>query len=516
MKILINALLLVVIVCFWSCQDDYCHDFDEYVINKMERENEITKDEYSQIKKYIKNHKYVIKKHGCANGVFQDGKVSDKEIHTYLTETKNKRRNSKDIEIYDPTETNFSPSDNLNINVFIENSLSIDGYVKGNTYFNHVLGNFVITIKQLPIYNKTPIELNFINTKVRNTKRENDELVNILNSLEPNKAPYRVKNDGVIENTKIENIVTKVIKQTNDTSLSILVSDFIYSPPKGGNETMYKASQKLYNQFGNILSNNEHFAVLILQFQSKFKNALYYSVENNDEFRIKQQRPYYIWLFGNYNRVSNLYNNSNFKLNDFKGYLNSFFIHNKSILKPKFTILKTSTNKKSVGKITLDRDNKGHGISSLKPSERKKPEGKLEFFIAMNIDNLLVNKGYIKDPSNYKASSPFKVKKIEKLPESDITSLDRKRIKDWATHVISLRCKGCGNLNDLDKIQLKLERNAPDWIYNSTTTDDTDEEKIKDKTFGFSKLIDGILKAYELNRKNNDHYFKVKISVNNE
>ena len=64
------------------------------------------------------------------------------------------------------TATAYVPSEEFNpiINVYIENSGSMDGYVKGQTEFEHIVYNYLVDLKQIRIAKE--FNLKYINSEI--------------------------------------------------------------------------------------------------------------------------------------------------------------------------------------------------------------------------------------------------------------------------------------------------------------------------------------------------------------
>ncbi|WP_153194529.1 hypothetical protein [Sphingobacterium faecium] len=82
-----------------------------------------------------------------------------------------------------------------NFSIYLENSASMDGYVKGVSNFEVVLSNLVIGLNYH--YNQKHIKFNFINSELYPIDISNVD--SFFKSLEPGVAPSKVGNQFVSE-----------------------------------------------------------------------------------------------------------------------------------------------------------------------------------------------------------------------------------------------------------------------------------------------------------------------------
>ncbi|GHT43189.1 hypothetical protein AGMMS49965_16460 [Bacteroidia bacterium] len=194
------------------------------------------------------------------------------------------------------------------VNVYIENSGSMDGYVKGKTDFEHAVYSYLSDIKISGIANS--INLFYINSKII---PHGSDIEDFIDKLEPTTFQKRGGNRGT---TDIANVLKTVLKATNDKIVSIFVSDFVFSP--GGKNK--NADEYLINQQIGIKTDvAEHIkqfpqtAFTIYRLTSHF-NGTYYNCYDA-KTQINARRPFFIWLIGNVDYIATLQNkipNNNF------------------------------------------------------------------------------------------------------------------------------------------------------------------------------------------------------------
>ena len=154
-------------------------------------------------------------------------------------------------------------------NVYVENSASMNGYVKGITEFEQTVYNYLTDIK---ISNLTDsLRLNYINSKV--IPRGSD-IEDFILKLEPSSFTQMGGNIGV---TDLSEVIKKVLQGTSDSTVSILVSDLIFSPGKGKNAEEYLVNQQIgiKSRVSEHLSKFPQHSVIVYQLSSKFAGSFY-------------------------------------------------------------------------------------------------------------------------------------------------------------------------------------------------------------------------------------------------
>ena len=142
------------------------------------------------------------------------------------------------------------------VNVYIENSGSMDGYVKGITEFESAVYNYLSDIKISDITDT--LNLYYINSEIISYARsaDADVIVDFINKLEPNEFKRRGGNRGASD---IADVIKSILKETNENTISILVTDGIFSPGKGKDAEWYLNNQ----QVGIKTAMAEHLSTII-------------------------------------------------------------------------------------------------------------------------------------------------------------------------------------------------------------------------------------------------------------
>lgn len=111
------------------------------------------------------------------------------------------------------------------INVYIENSGSMDGYVKGQTEFEHIVYNYLVDLKQIRV--AKALNLNYINSSIL---PQQDDINDFIEKLEPSSFQKKGGNRGTSD---IALMIKDILAATNDSTVSIFISDCIFSPGRG-------------------------------------------------------------------------------------------------------------------------------------------------------------------------------------------------------------------------------------------------------------------------------------------
>lgn len=415
----------------------------------------------------------------------------------------NKSIRGKNSELTKPTDKKIEIekyTENNVVNFYLENSGSIDGYLNSNSEFkqaiNQILRNLEVDNFDFNTY--------YINTNVYPSNKGLDSFLNDLKV-----EGYRV---GDRSTSNINLMFYEAIRATENGSISILVSDGIYSLETLNSSELIEAldSEKL-NTRNKVVSaiQNRNLMTIVVKMNSMFK-GVYYKANQTSE-KINQQRPYYIWIFGNPDNVNEVLNSIDLEI--INGYVNSakFFIT--STLQSRYSILTSGSNKiGTFKKLGHDSSIDVHEIVDCRKSERASNSGKFGFTIAVDLSNLQVPNSYKLDINNYLINNVnYKIEDIKHISEiNESIKIAVARLSFEPTHIISLY----SSTSHLGEFDLELLNNLPGWIEESNNYDDNVIVGDTYTTFGFSPLMQGISLAYEkLNERKEYLDFNLKVKL---
>lgn len=395
------------------------------------------------------------------------------------------------------------------VKIYFENTLSMDGYINGNTDFKNVLRELLVAVDNED-------ELNF-DTEfflVNNKLIQEDfggESIKITEKLNPKST----SNKGNKGSSDFEEVIDEVLQNHSEDDITIITADFIYSP-KGEPDTPSALSKlKTYteNAFLKATSKFEGLETRIYQFESSF-NGTYYDIDNKSISGINN-RPYYYFVIASSSLMSFFDENVGEELKKNATFQNEvFFTKAKYTEGINFHVL-TSTAK-----------NGRFRFMSGKLKIFNYPENdSLKFTVLMDFDNLPLSNSYLMNPNNYLLNnSNFRVKniglkknkKINFKGETPIkiTEVDYSSIKNQNyTHAIQFEVQGKEN----SVLGFSLNKRIPIWVENINSKNDRNillDSLEQKKTFGFLNLVEGISDAY-LKKSDENHFFEIKIPIEN-
>ena len=370
----------------------------------------------------------------------------------------------------DEVQNNVGPSV---VNVFVENSGSMDGYVKGITEFEQAVYSYISDIKN----NESvccAMKLFYINSvKIQ----QPDDVRDFIEKLEP--SSFKLKG-GNRKSTDLSNVIGDVIKDQTKDEINILVSDCVFSPGRGKNAHEYLVNQQIgiKGHFANKLKENPEFAVVIFQLDSYFDGRYFNCYDS--PVAITAKRPFYILIFGDRCRVQALLKNVPISKIKGSGVLNSYSIANTNI-QPDYSIMVMP----KIGSFQPDPSNPRTSIKKAKVDKRNPS---MPFCVSIGIDysSLLLDDSYLCDANNYVINN--------KSYNISVTNNDISN--NSYTHIIKL----CLNNPIISRgdIVISLGKNKSVWAEKMTDEEGVDifADGAMEKTFGLKYLIDGIFDAY--------------------
>lgn len=367
------------------------------------------------------------------------------------------------------------------VQAYIENSGSMDGYVKGETEFEQTIYNYLSDIKISKLTNT--LALYYINSKVLPQGVDSGDLAvlkDFIKELEPNVFKQKGGNRGTSD---IASVIDLVLKETGNNSISILVTDGIFSPGSGANAVDYLVTQEIdiKNYFANFLENEPDAAVIVYQLFSKF-NGIYYN-KVNAVIPFSGQRPYYMWVIGNAKNLAALRRAVPESVFQGNGVKNMFAI---SSHQPVNYAVNSSIGKFKRSKI----DNKT--IESLKKDSRS---GDVRFAVNADFSKLLVDEKYLLNPDNYENNSRYA---MEIKPAAAKNA--------GYTHTLTFR----NDIVQKGTVSVKLKIVCPDWV--GEANDEDGSGAVDGKTYGIKNQINGVYRAFTFSEQNK-YYTEIKINI---
>ena len=382
------------------------------------------------------------------------------------------------------------------IKVYVENSGSMDGYVKGVTDFENAVYSYLSDLQHADLgqkdsaSHKNRLELNYINSEVLTHKSDVEEFIR---KLEPATFKMRGGNRNTSDMSDILDAILKRMESPND--VSIFISDCIFSPGKRykpqDNADEYLVAQQIgiRNHLTEYLMDNPDLGVVVMRLISQF-NGNYYNKFDEPTY-IKDNRPFYICLFGHKKQLKRIMNAIDIDRIVGSGVQNIFMLS-----KPDTEFDYAISRQKGY---SIDMKNPKTTITN---TEVTRKGGKTRFQVAINIDfsNCLLDDDYLMDPANYTVSNKAYTLEISKINTQTPAY----------THVLKL------NLNQpiisKGSIKITLLNKLPEWIKQYTDEDglDINAPDAMEKTYGFKYLMQGIYDAYSTGQ---EKYGSITINI---
>lgn len=403
----------------------------------------------------------------------------------------------------------------VNVNIYIENSASMDGYVNGETEFKNAIGQLLVDLKFH--YEEEHIKLYYISEDVYPVDIELSLFVEQL-------SPQTLKTGRKGGSTNLNNIFGQILEKTDNNTVSVLISDCIYSI-KGTNATELLSREK--NTVKDVFMSKSktsgfNLAINILQFHSKFRGT-YYTAQNHKVQLNNRTRPYYICMTGNAGLLPDF--NSKIRYAELRGFQNNVFLDAEDYSSAiNYTVLKATGRQ---GKFTPVKSKDMKYYTGMKDTEAKGRNFEFGFALALNLKPLPVSGSLLDDTATYMVTEGnFSIENIYseiKLEAADkIDPVIKNAIKEMS-HIIVFKAtkRAFSNLS----FAMKKAVSLPRWVEEANTEDDSDikdnaDEETLGKTFGIKYMIEGIAEAYqEIFRKNYpgkalDKYFEIEIPIN--
>ena len=512
------SMILLFMVIANSCKDTPQEILKKKVSQVVRSNNELNKSEWEELSSFVKENKENYPE------LVANGEVDLVKLNSFVTGALPKVREGATPPImYKPENLSTGnpkvgkstvPSANndlanpTKIQVFLENSHSMDGYVKGTTEFEAAVSDLLVLLGSN--YQKDNIYPNFINNRVYPLKENLREMTieQLISTLEPNSATYRQGNQN---ESKLNSILGMVLKETTANTISVLISDFIYSLDnrKLDTEGALNFEKSLTKDAFLTKFKQGNTATVFIKLQSKFSGSYY--DKNNKVISLNNEiRPYYVCFFGKPDQIDDLL--SKIDVTKLQGYQNRY------ILKPSqqtndifYTVLKI---KNKLGSFEPSRDNRNY-VHNIENATFE--DGKFRFTIAVDFKNVGVDLAYLEDTANYKITGDFVIEKIERCSRTGFAPREQSdwRVATNCTHLITVRA-----LHNFPSqtLSIDLKDQIPKWIYQTNTDNDVAKNLVMNKTFGLKYLIQGISESYqELSRSGGNGteltHAKINISI---
>ena len=480
-KFPLTLFLLFIALFIQSCGDTDSYNFEKFneqALDFAKDDQRINQQEYETLTQGIQSSD----DRGFRTLKNESGEVDHAKVATYLKKYFDAKGTPVALaDIWQPGTSSGTPA-NFNISVFLENSASMDGYVDANsTAFKATMLDLLTNLENYPATDT--LNLNYINSTIIPVKQAASKTDVDAFYQNLNRTNFKAQG-GQRGTSDIGEVLSKILSQQKPHELSVLVSDFVFSPG-GQNALRYLEGQRsqIRSEFVAARQKNPDLAVAILQGQAQFEGT-YYDQNNKPHAQLAAERPYYVWLIGTAAQIQSVLD-ARILEQTRNGFTNKLVIQSASqAMQPPFKIV----YRPRIGE--FDSKSLAQGIiTDAQAARDDRNKGVFEFNVAVNFSKGMQNVGYFLDSTNYKLSDEQYSLKATPITDRNDPSLN------GFTHLLTLRTT---DLKD-EKLQVDVVGKVPSWVYDSSSENDTQIETSTDearKTFGFSYLVEGVSDAF--------------------
>ena len=381
--------------------------------------------------------------------------------------------------------------------IFIENSASMDGYVQGASDFKNAIYGFLSDIRNKLNGITNEMNLFYINSVTIPFK---DDVDRFIKTMDVTTFKEKGGERGISD---ISDVVKRVLENTNGDTVSILITDCVFSPGKGkiGTEYLVEQSTGIKNSFSDKLFAEKDLMTVVIKMNSQFSGTYYNYLDLPQ--KLNNKRPYYIWIIGKEKYVNQLFKKIEIeKLNGIQTH--HFFYPLSMSAQPKYQILRSD----KIGNFKFDKKEQ-NTIKSARVGDRGVQQGEFGFAIGIDLREVGIENAYFEDKNNYKLSNSNY--NIDIVPITDSMKLINPELQFY-THKIIVKTR------DLQSgvLDIELKRAIPQWVIDSDSKDDTYQIGAElNKTFGFGSLFNGVSEAYRSTggAVSKNAYFKISINI---
>lgn len=373
----------------------------------------------------------------------------------------------------------FSTTPNPVVNVYLETSGSMNGYVNGGTStFQQVVKEYLSGINNANFASE--VNYHYINSKI--VPKGND-----LNQYITKLTPQNFSSQGNTSTTDIGGIFKTILEATDNNTVSIFISDCIISPGRNNDPKAYARGQMtdVRDAIVGYINKYQDLACMVYQLDSGFKGT-YYDYENNPHKNVNMQRPFYIWVFGHTAHVAMLklqyVPDRDFKIAPIR---NQWFIFNTPLdkIQPdnKYGIL-LSTGAQN-GNYTRVNSTTVRGIQKFNSGYR------FSFGVYLDTAAHLMGDGFVEDTDNY----VHLVSKVTKQQFYGVIEKDENSTSPY-THIFRVESK---TPFQKGPFTLAFIPKVPKWV---SACDDDDDRVFNGsndkKTYGLINIFNGIYNGF--------------------
>ncbi|MDE6026949.1 MAG: hypothetical protein K2G23_02625 [Muribaculaceae bacterium] len=351
------------------------------------------------------------------------------------------------------------------LDVFIENSGSMDGYMCSGSQLKDAVYDYVSDLNR----STDTTRLYYINSQVI---PYHDNLQSYIKDLNPSKFQ---QSGGNRTSSDLGEIIGMVLSRVNENTVCMFVSDCILDlPSKDAQKFLTNREISIKDDVINAMKRIPDLGVEILKLTSNFDGKYFYPNGAVEQLS-NVERPYYIWIFGNKYQIAML---------------------NKKVPLERLVKYNLKGVAAFTGESTLPYEVKNANLTSGVINQKN---GRYEATIRADFSGTLQPDGNVQDKSNYSFHRQgISVEAVR--PISDKNSP--------YTHYVNISIP-----KDVKIIEEELIFNSPKmpkWVNDSNDETGMNVTSNLDKTTGIKYLIQGVADAYRDEKISSKMKFRIK------
>lgn len=289
------------------------------------------------------------------------------------------------------------------------------------------------------------------------------------------------------KSTDIPEMLDSIFSRTDKHTVSVLVSDLIFSPENGNGAQIKQITTDIRERFRGTNRSS-----VLIQLKSDF-------------YRKKkiEDSPYYIWIIGEQNEVNAISNLIHSLLETSVNDVDFDIVH----ATPKFSILPSISQVSNASPMACPQDSAYYVYNEY--SDEDFPD--LKFWVGVDLSSLPSYMGSVPYLSaNLKLDAGTATAKVLQVKDvSDLKNKDDRALvaRMGLTHMVQVSVTQIG---EGASVSFNLNRHLPKWIDEINIEQD---DYLRQKTFGLKKMINGLEDAK--NHKKNSAFtepFKIYIT----
>ncbi|MBR4156120.1 MAG: hypothetical protein IKU01_05410 [Bacteroidales bacterium] len=389
------------------------------------------------------------------------------------------------------------------INIYIENSGSMNGFINQTSEYQDAIQNMLAWLEYY--YDTDNIKLHYINERI--IYKENTTNATLLNFAQKMLSPAEFKSNGNGASTNLNNIIKMILDATDNKTISILLSDNIYSisgtqtAPVLLAECKNKTLQAFLGKSKELKALHQQLlSTTVIQLHSQF-NGNYWDYKHptgKASQKLNCKRPYYMCVIGVDELLSSF--NENFDVQKMNGYKNKYTLTEIDELNPECCVL---VNTYKTGRFRKT------DCTTIREAMLDKHKNVFAMAIAVDLKDIPLSDDEKCDVKLFEVTEDYVIDEIIKVEDAAIAPIDKQATQN-CTHIIKV-----STLNrTIPSFTLKMKRELPEWVIKSSSVDDTKigvDNDEQNKTFGLWYFVTGIKDAYD---KGDENYFEINITIN--